>query len=199
MAVIEIGVENEVNSCSRESRKRFGSVAPDGWSDSDSSSDFENDPGAANKKRLSLRRDSKRFKLAKPKEIDELKQPNPPLNMKRSTNWAVKNLQTWWEWHNSAVEDKDELCPEIVVTSKCTVELLNKWLPVYVMETRNKNGDPYPPKTLYSLLTGILRHMRTENPSYPNFLEKNPSFVEFPSEPGQPFSKIARGGCWSRF
>ena len=102
MAVIEIGVENEVNSCSCESRKRFGSVASDGWSDSDSSSDFENDPGAANKRRLSLRRDSKRFKLAKPTEIDELKQPNPPLNTKRSTNWAVKNLQTWWEWHNSA-------------------------------------------------------------------------------------------------
>ena len=197
MALIEMDIEKKVNSCSRESRKRFGSIAPDGWSDSDSSSDFDNDPGAANKKRLSLRRDSKRFKLAKPKEIDELKQPNPPLNTKRSTNWAVKNLQTWWEWHNSAVEDKDDLCPEIVVTSKCTVELLNKWLPVYVMETRNKNGDPYPPKTLYSLiLTGILRHMRTENPSYPNFF---PSFVEFPSEPGQPFSKIARGGCWSRF
>jgi len=65
-------------------------------------------------------------KLAKPKEIDELKQPNPPLNTKRNTNWAVKNLQTWWEWHNSVVEDRDELCPEIVVTLKCTVELLNK-------------------------------------------------------------------------
>ena len=169
MAVIEIG---KVNSCSRESRKRFGSIAPDGWSDSDSSSDFENDPGAANKKRLSLRRDSKRFKLAKPKEIDELKQPNPPLNMKRSTNWAVKKSTNLVGMAQSAVEDKDELCPEIVVTSKCTVGLLNKWLPVYVMETRNKNCDPFPPKTLYSLLTGILRHMRTENPSYPNFLGK---------------------------
>jgi len=194
MALIEIDIEKKVNSCSRESRKRFGSIAPDGWSDSDSSSDFENDPGAANKKRLSLRRDSKRFKLAKPKEIDELKQPNPPLNTKRSTNWAVKNLQTWWEWHNSAVEDKDELCPEIVVTSKCTVELLNKWLPVYVMETRNKNGDPYPPKTLYSLLTGILRHMRTENPSYPNFLEKTPSFVEFHRSLDNRFRKLREEG-----
>jgi len=94
MALIEIDIEKKVNRCSRESHKRFGSVAPDGWSDSDSNSDFENDPGAANKKRLSLRRDSKRFKLAKPKEIDELKQPNPPLNTRRNRNWAVKNLQT---------------------------------------------------------------------------------------------------------
>jgi len=90
VALIEIDIEKKVNSCSLESHKRFGSVAPDGWSDSDSNSDFENDPGAANKKRLSLRRDSKHFKLAKPKEIDELKQPNPPLSTKRNTNWAVK-------------------------------------------------------------------------------------------------------------
>jgi len=95
MALIEIDIEKKVNSCSCESCKRFGSVAPDGWSNSDSNSDFENDPGAANKKRLSLCRDSKRFKLAKPKEIDKLKQPNPLLNVKRNTNWAVKNLHTW--------------------------------------------------------------------------------------------------------
>ena len=63
MALIEIDIEKKVNSCSRESRKRFGSVSPDGWSDSDSNSDFENDPSAANKKRLSLHRDSKRLNL----------------------------------------------------------------------------------------------------------------------------------------
>ena len=49
-----IDIEKKVNSCSCESRKRFGSVAPDRWSNSDSNSDLENDPGAANKKRLSL-------------------------------------------------------------------------------------------------------------------------------------------------
>jgi len=86
MALIKIDIEKKVNSSSRESRKRFGPVAPDRWGDSNSNSDFENDPGAANKKQLSLHCDSKRFRLVKPKEIDELKQPNPPLNMKRNTN-----------------------------------------------------------------------------------------------------------------
>jgi len=123
-----------------------------------------------------------------------LKQPNSPLNTKRNMNWAVKSLQIWWEWCNSAVEDRDELCLEIVVASKCTVELLNKWLPVYVIETRNKNGDPYPPKTLYSLLTGILRHMRTENLSYRNFLEKTPSFVEFHRSLDNRFRKLRKEG-----
>ena len=43
MALIEIDIEKKVNSYSRESRKQFGSVTSDGYSDSDSNSDFEND------------------------------------------------------------------------------------------------------------------------------------------------------------
>ena len=57
---------------------------------------------------------------------------------------------------------------------------MRKWLPVFIAETRNRNGDLYPPKTLYSLLCGILRHMRVENPEYPNFLDKkDPAFTGF--------------------
>ena len=183
-SVVGIDVEKQVASCSRASRQRFGSMAPAGWSDTDSDSDFEkeNDSHVGNAKKrpsLSLSSESKWFKRAKQKEIEQLKKPNPPLNTKRNTNWAVKNLETWWEWHNNSLEEDDEVCPEIVITPKCSVELLDKWLPIYVMETRNKSGNPYPPKTIYSLLTGILRHMTTENPSYPNFLEKKPAFVNF--------------------
>ena len=62
----------------------------------------------------------------------------------------------------------------------CSAETLGKWLPVYVTETRNKAGQPYPPKTVYSLLSGILRHMTIQNPNYPNFLQKNSvPFVDF--------------------
>ena len=50
---------------------------------------------------------------------------------------------------------------------------------MFVTETRTLNGENYPPRTLYSLLTGVLRHMRAQNPSYPNFLDrKNPAFSE---------------------
>ena len=50
----------------------------------------------------------------------------------------------------------------------------------FVTETRAHNGEKYPSKTLYSLLSGVLSYMRTENPSYPNFLDKeNPVFSTF--------------------
>ena len=51
--------------------------------------------------------------MAKTKDIEWAKKPN----MKRNTNWAVKSFQTWWGWHNSTVEEKDEMCPEDVQTT----------------------------------------------------------------------------------
>ena len=55
---------------------------------------------------------------------------------------------------------------------------LNKWLAAYIAETRKVNGDPYPPSTLQSLLSGILRHMRSIDPTHaPNIFDKgNPAF-----------------------
>lgn len=48
--------------------------------------------------------------------------------------------------------------------------LLNKWLSVFVAEMRKQHGEPYSPKSLYLLLSSILRHMRSLNPACPNFL-----------------------------
>ena len=39
---------------------------------------------------LSVASDSKRFIRCKTNNIEEAKKPNPPVNMKRNTNWAVK-------------------------------------------------------------------------------------------------------------
>ena len=51
---------------------------------------------------------------------------------------------------------------------------------MYVTETRSKAGKPYPPKTVYALLCGILREMNVANSDYPNFLSKeDPSFRMF--------------------
>ena len=36
-------------------------------------------------------------------------------------------------------------------------ELVCKWLCRYVMETRREYGNPYPPSTLRSLLSGVMQ------------------------------------------
>ena len=105
-----------MTSCLCISQKRFGSITPVGWSDSDSDFEKENDVKAVNTKgpSLSVASDSKGLIRGKTNDIEEAKKPNPPINTKRNTNWAVKAFQTWWEWHNSTAEEEDEMCPEDV-------------------------------------------------------------------------------------
>ena len=74
-------------------------------------------------------------------------------------------------------------------------EVLNKWLCVYVAETRSCSGEAYPPATVHSLLSGILRHMRSQNPMYPNFLDKsNPNFSAFTTTIDNFYKDLRSGG-----
>ena len=81
-----------------------------------------------------------------------------PENSARSSRWALNNLRSWFDEYNK--RNEDDKCPAEILTPSCSKEILNKWLCVYVLETRNHVGQPYPPKTVYSLLCGILREMR---------------------------------------
>ena len=47
-------------------------------------------------------------------------------------------------------------------------------------ETWNNNGENYPTHSINLILSGIVRHMRTENPEYLNFFSgQNPEFQLF--------------------
>ena len=84
-----------------------------------------------------------------------------PKNSARSSKWAIKNLRDWLVDYN--YRNPENECPEDLLLPFCSKEILNKWLCIYVTETRNQNGDAYPPKTIYALLCGILREMRVTN------------------------------------
>ena len=64
-----------------------------------------------------------------------------------------------------------ESCPDDLLLSTDPA-LISNWLSKYVAETRNKQGKPYPPSTLYQFLTGLLRYMRDINEEAPNFVDK---------------------------
>ena len=131
------------------------------------------------KRRLSLSLKKKnRFLTSNEEQLESMSKPQVLKYTEVNTKWGIKYLQDWFHDYNQ--RHPDSCCPDDVFLPKCSKELLNKWLFVFVLETRARNGDPYPPKTLHSLLTGILRHMRTKNPDYPNFLDKDDSaFVSF--------------------
>ena len=92
-----------------------------------------------------------------------------PRNTKNN-EWALSNFQKWREDRSRVYPD--EPCPENLLHQiPCDVEALAYWLPWYACEARNKAGEKYPPFTVYSLLCGLLRHMRSLVPNCPNFLD----------------------------
>ena len=159
----------------------------DGWTDSSGS---ETDvratsPAAKSPKRLCLslkkRRkaapstsrvnDENRFSFLNEQSVASLGQKAVPKNTATMTKWAVNNFQTWIVTRNKQfVDDESNQVPvDILKTADPT--LLSKWLACYTAEARKVDGSRYPAKTLYSLLTGLLRHMRSLNPECPNFLD----------------------------
>ena len=123
----------------------------------------------AKKRHLSLSRTKKRrFADVSGEKLESMSTYSMPKNSALNSKWAINNLTDWVADHN--LRHPDSLCPQDLLSPFCSIENLNKWLPVFVTETRNQQGEPYPPKTIYILLCGILREMRTKNPEYPNFM-----------------------------
>ncbi|CAC5365857.1 unnamed protein product [Mytilus coruscus] len=60
-----------------------------------------------------------------------------------------------------------------------TITELDFWLTRFIMETRRKDGTPYPPNTLLNISGGIQRHLREMKRSEINLLQKNS--VDFPT------------------
>lgn len=93
-------------------------------------------------------------------------------NTRKNTNWSIATFEDW---------RGTRMC-----STNCVVQLvnftnldINQWLSKFVNETRHKDGNPYPPKTLYMLCVGLLRFLR-ENGVHMNFLdEKDCRFNEF--------------------
>ena len=201
---------------------KMKSVVPDGWSSSSCSEDDFVEPIKRKRllkpKKTSGRKHKKKcvscgsenkgesskkgqcFTVANPEMLEILAKLYAPRNTQLNTQWAMNNLPVcdWWKWHNS-LDTTVEKCPEVMLHAECLAECLadelNTWLPVHVAEARNKEGKRYSPKTIYSLLTGISRHMTTENPRYLNFLDKkNPEFVDFHRSLDNLFRKLREEG-----
>ena len=70
-------------------------------------------------------------------------------NTAANSDWVVRNFKSWADWRTA--QDPDDPVPSDILTSGDTVAL-NKWLSLYVIETRKQNGQRYPASTLNLLL-----------------------------------------------
>ena len=101
------------------------------------------------KRKLSLSlKKKRRFSSVSNQEVQSLTKKQIPKNTDANTRWAMKNLRDWHADYNERYPDCK--CPDSVLSPSCTKEELNKWLTIFISETRNQNGENYPPKTLYA-------------------------------------------------
>ena len=79
-----------------------------------------------------------------------------PLNTKRNNNRAANTWQAWAIGRNAA-SLSEWVNPDL---NSVTNTDLAVWTPRFVLEVRNKDGEHYPPNTLYSLVMGLQRQLR---------------------------------------
>lgn len=91
------------------------------------------------------------------KSLEAYQRGYVPKNTEVNTQWAVRNFNEWQTDYNS--RHPDQPCPEDILLSDSSKDL-SYWLQKYVLGTRKKSGEKYPPKTVYLLLCGLNRHMK---------------------------------------
>ena len=79
-----------------------------------------------------------------------------PLNTKRNNNWAGNTWQAW-AIGRSAASLAEWVNPDL---NSVTATDLAVSTPRFVLEVQNKDGEHYPPNTLYSLVMGLQRQLR---------------------------------------
>ena len=108
-------------------------------------------------KRCSLAKN--RFKFD---DDDDFEQYKKGFIVKNTADDTQKCLKLFNEWKNerNAMFPNDPV-PQDILQGGNKVELC-KWLSKFAIEVRKKDGSPYPPRTIHHYLSGIQRHIRTE-------------------------------------
>ncbi|XP_076083571.1 uncharacterized protein LOC143054444 [Mytilus galloprovincialis] len=98
-------------------------------------------------------------------EMSNLVNDKMNANTKKNTKWAVGVFN---QWRSFRAQNRDPILELHMMNAEC----MNYWLERFVMETRKQNGDEYPPKSLYYIVCGLLRHCRDMNVHDKNFLDQ---------------------------
>ena len=151
--------------------------------DSTSESSAPGDGPSASKRRrlsLSLTRKSTTSTATQRFEFLDDAKSEAPKKYRKNTQWALSTFLSWHDKRNQCFREEPEKQVPLDILGSNDPVAICKWFTFFVAEVRKKDGTEYPPKTLYLLLTGILRHMRSRNDVCPNFLDTQaPSFASF--------------------
>ena len=92
-----------------------------------------------------------------------------PKGTAKATSWAI---HTFHEWITQRNRRNSEVFPSDLFDKPYPINVIISCLQRFVSEARRVDGMPYPPKTLYQILCGLLRHAREHQSNPPNFLDR---------------------------
>ena len=99
-----------------------------------------------------------------------------PTKTREQTEWAVRVWKEWALARNTRLLSDEQ--PFSVTFCDLTGSEMDFWLSRFVLEVRKKNGDPYPPNTLYQLICGLQRQLRERGHADIKLFD-NPSLHDF--------------------
>lgn len=118
---------------------------------------------------------SGRFSIVSDQEIENLVSGQVNVNTAKNTKWATAVFNDW----RMERKKSGQSIPELI---SMDLAAMNYWLQKFVVEARKKNGEEYPPKSLYYIVCGLMRHCKENKLFYVNFFdEKYGTFAEFRS------------------
>ncbi|XP_076109599.1 uncharacterized protein KIAA1958-like [Mytilus galloprovincialis] len=103
---------------------------------------------------------------ARKEDLDKLINSQKNSNTEKITKWAVEAFMKWREQRNKENEN-------IPLLKHMDAETMDSCLQRFVVEVRKRDGLEYPPKSLYYIICGLLRHLRDEEIHDKNFLNEN--------------------------
>ena len=89
-------------------------------------------------------------------EVQQAKKFAVPKRTTKDTAWCISLWEQWRKARNS--RSKEQVPSDICMLT--TSQLLQYWLSRFVLEVRKKDGQEYPPGTLYHIVCGIMRFLR---------------------------------------
>ena len=82
------------------------------------------------------------------------------------------------EWCSARNTKGVEECPSDLLGAQIPAQL-DKWIATFIAEVHRVDGNPYPPRTIHQLLSGLLRYMCQTSQEVPNILNKKDSRFKF--------------------
>ena len=118
---------------------------------------------------------AKQKRFGDPLTLDDVAQATKaavPKKTQQDTRWCVGIWNEWCEQRPTSSSEPTpvKLCED---SSKISIPMLSRGLPLFILEARKLNGKRYPPDTLHHIICGIFRFVRLNgNPEVDFFKDK---------------------------